>query len=392
MCNEEWCDRCRRATRTKNYIRRCHPWTYIATYVPCELYTRIITASESIEKTPFNFKQSDQVRKLVTSIAVKGQMVQQKAEETICLTLKSDTSLGMYAETSVKECDLFSSVVDREQRLSVRRLDFETQKHVAVKRGGFTASHDSHYYPPWAKHRDPSKYCTNQVRMTSKTNFLFNVKPKVTSTQIRDLEEEIVHLADHDIDFSLVQVLLNSNKYLFLEDPIDELSLYFRVSKQKFIQSIEVKHKGDGFIPFLSMEAFEAVRLDSKFLQISEIGVSHRPVVDVMDTRCFEWNYKSRNGAILALFVHCISNVHLRHGNHWAIEYLQDTKEIVLLLPVTKGLDTASAVGTFFRNCGDDNIRFRQITKQCKVVSPIIVAKDYNGVFRKNSNVRRLRN
>jgi hypothetical protein len=344
-----------------------------------------------LKRTPFNFKHSDQVRQLVTSIAVKGQMVRQKAEEAICLTLKSDTSLGMYAETSVKECDLFSSTVDRDQRLSVRRLDYGTREQVPVERGGFTASQDSHYYPSWAKYRDPSKYCSNNVRMTSRANFIFNVKPKVTATQIRDLEEESVHSAVHDIDFGVVQVLLNSNKYLFLEDPIDELARYFRVSKQKFIQSIEVRHKGDGFIPFLETEAFAAVRLDSAFLQVSEIGVSRRPMVDVGDTSCDGWNYQSRNGAILALFVHCITNVHLRHGNHWAIEYLHDTKEFVLLLPATSGLDTASAVGTFFRNV-DENIRFRQITRSCEVLSPLIVAKDYNGVFQRNVNVRRMRN
>ncbi len=216
--------------------------------------------------------------------------------------------------------------------------------------------------------------------MTSRENFTFNVKPKLTMTQRRDLSEEVVHSAVHDIDFNFVQVLLNSNKYLFLEDPIDELSRYFWVSKQKFIQSIVVEQKGHGFLPFLNMNAFEAVRLDSRFLQISEIGVSRRPVVDVLETTSQQWNYNSRNGAILALFVHCIMNVHLRHGNHWAIEYLQDTKEIVLLLPATSGLDTASAVGTFFRNT-DDNIRFRQITRRCEVLLPIIVAKVYNGIF-----------
>ena len=194
--------------------------------------------------------------------------------------------------------------------------------------------------------------------MTSKANFTFNVKPKLTTTQLRDLEEETVHSAAQDVEFGVVQILLNSNKYLFLEDPVDELSRYFRVSKQKFIQSIEVRSKGDGFIPFLGRDAFEAIRLDSKFLQISEIGINRRPLVNVGNVTDKEWNYQSRNGAILALFVHCITNVHLRHGNHWSIEYLRDTKEIVLLPPATMGLDTASAVGIFFRNT-DENIRFR---------------------------------
>ena len=297
----------------------------------------------------------------------------------------------MYAETSVKHCDLFSSTVDAGQQLSVRRLDYETGKQVPIERGGFTASPDSMYFPPWAQFGNPSKYCYNNVRMTSKANFTFNVKPKVTATQIRDMGEETVHSAAHDIDFGFVQILLNSNKYLFLEDPIDELSRYFRVSKQKFIQSIEVRESGGGFLPILDMNAFEAIRLDAKFLQISEIGVNRRPRVDVGNATLNDWNYQSRNGAILALFLHCITNVHLRHGNHWSIEYLHDTKEIILLLPATQGLDTATAVGTFFRNT-DENIRFRQITRRCEVLPPIIVAKDYNGVFRKSSNTQRLRN
>jgi hypothetical protein len=343
-----------------------------------------------LKKHPFNFKQSDQVRQLVTSIAVKGRMVRQKAEESICLTLKSDTSLEMYQECMVKKCDLFSSVVDNERRLSVSRLDYESRKQVPVQRGHFTDSKHSHYYPDWAKFRDPSRYCSNNVRMTSKSNFLFNVKPKTTITQISDLEKEKVHFASNDVDFNAVQVLLNSNKYLFLEDPIDELSRYLRISRSSFIECIDVRKKGSGFLPFLDVAAFDDVRLDSRFSQLSEVDISRRPVVDINNSSADGWSYKSKNGAVLALFVHCISNVHLRHGNHWAIEYLQDTKEVVLLLPITKGLDTAAAVGTFFRTC-DENIRFRQITNRCEVLSPIIVAKDYNGVFQKQKNVRRAR-
>ena len=120
------------------------------------------------------------------------------------------------------------------------------------------------------------------------------------------------------------------------------------------------------------------------------MDVSRRPVVDVKNSSVDGWSYKSKNGAILALFVHCILNVHLRHGNHWAIEYLQDTKEVVLLLPVTRALDTAAAVGTFYRG-SDENIRFRQITQRCEIMSPIIIAKDYNGVFQQQKNERRAR-
>ena len=140
--------------------------------------------------------------------------------------------------------------------------------------------------------------------MTSKSNFTFNVKPKTTITQVRDLEKETVHFAANNVDFESVQVLLNSNKYLFLEDPIDELSRYLRISRDSFIGFIEVRKKGSGFIPYLDIAAFEAVRLDSQFSQIGEIDVSRRPVVDLKHSSVAGWSYKSRNGAILELFVY----------------------------------------------------------------------------------------
>jgi hypothetical protein len=62
------------------------------------------------------------------------------------------------------------------------------------------------------------------------------------------------------------------------------------------------------------------------------------------------------------------------------MEYLQDTKELLLLLPATRGLDTGAIVAGLYRN-KDDKIRLRQITKRCEVLPPIIIAKDYNGVF-----------
>ncbi len=83
---------------------------------------------------------------------------------------------------------------------------------------------------------------------------------------------------------------------------------------------------------------------------------------------------------ILAFFLHCVTNVHLCHGNHWSIDYLQDAEELLLLLPVTAGLDTAAVIGAIFHN-GDDKVCLHQITKHCEVLPPIIIAKDYNGVF-----------
>jgi hypothetical protein len=220
----------------------------------------------------------------------------------------------------------------------------------------------------------------NYARMTSRLNFIFNIKQKTLTTQIRDLEKENIHFESADIVFLAAQVLLNSNKYIFLADPIGELASYFQVTKSRLIEAIWVEHTGGGYIALLNANILHEVVLDSRFQQISEVSVSRCPVVDVKNTNRKGRSYSSCNGAILALFLHCVTNVHLHHCNHWSIEYLKDTKELLMPLPVTAALDTVATVGAIFRT-GDVNVRLCQITKHCEVLPPIIIAKDYNGVF-----------
>jgi hypothetical protein len=88
--------------------------------------------------------------------------------------------------------------------------------------------------------------------MTLKSNFIFNTKPKTSTTQICDLEKEKVHFPSDDADFSATQVLLNSNRYIFLADPIGELARYFQVSKDQFIQAIQVEEIGGDYIALLN--------------------------------------------------------------------------------------------------------------------------------------------
>ena len=77
-----------------------------------------------LKQRPYLFQRSDQVRQLVTSISVKAGLVREVAEEVVCLTLKSDKSLGMFQEVSIKECDLFSATFDHLHRIQIQRLDY----------------------------------------------------------------------------------------------------------------------------------------------------------------------------------------------------------------------------------------------------------------------------
>jgi hypothetical protein len=336
-----------------------------------------------LRQRPYLFERPDQVRQLVTSISVKAGLVREVAEELVCLTLKSDKSLGMYQEVNIKFCDLFEATLDHEQRICIRLLDYHSKRKMPARQGGFTMSETCHYYPRWAKHRDVSKYSANYARMASKSNFKFSIGEKTTSTQIRAMEKESVHFDSASVDFSTAQILLNSNKYLHVSDPVGELAKYLRWSKSEMIELITIRSKGKGYIATLDDSAFTNVRLDVEFKQLSDVGVNRRPVIDILNATTDDWSYRSRNGAILALFMHSIMNLHLRMCEHWSIDYLLNTKELLILLPVTREQDTAAVVGAMYRSDDDDRIRIRQITSRCEVLPPMVVAYDYNNRFRK---------
>jgi hypothetical protein len=133
---------------------------------------------------------------------------------------------------------------------------------------------DCHYYPKWAEYQDVSKYCFNHVQMTSKSNFKFSVVRKTTPAQILAMEKESNHFEAPTVDFSEVQVLLNSNKYLHIADPIGELARYLQVSKKELIDNIDVRAKSNGFVAILDPASFKQVKLDVGFKQIDEIPLN----------------------------------------------------------------------------------------------------------------------
>jgi hypothetical protein len=342
---------------------------------------------KGLKKQPFNFDRADQVTQLVTSISVKANLVREVAEEVVCLTLKGPASLSMYEEVSIKYCDLFSASYNQShKRIQINRLDYNSRRQVAATRNGFTDSKSSHYYPEWARYRDVSKYCWNHIRMSSKSNFKFSIAQKSGKTQLAALERESVHFESTSVDFKAVQVLLNSNKYLHISDPVGELSKYLGVTKEIVVSAITMREKGRGFLASLDTSALSRVKLDVQFWQIDGVSVNRRPVIDVLNTTKDGWSYRSRNGAVLALFLHCVMNLHLRHADHWSIDYLRNSKEIIILLPLSAEQDTTAAVAAVYRSVTDDCLRIRQITNRCEILPPLVISHDYNRVYEKRRN------
>ena len=112
--------------------------------------------------------------------------------------------------------------------------------------------------------------------MSSKSNFRFSIVEKSSKVQITALENETVHFELPGVEFDRVQVLLNSNKYLHVSDPVNELATYLGVSKEEMIAAIRVEVKSEGFMVYLEESAFSQVKLDVQFLQIDEVSVNRR--------------------------------------------------------------------------------------------------------------------
>jgi hypothetical protein len=137
--------------------------------------------------------------------------------------------------------------------------------------------------------------------MLSESNLKFSIDPS-TASQIKALEKETIHFKSLAVDFSAVQGLLHSNKYLHLADPVGELATYLQVSREDLISQIEVWPKGKGHLPYFNSSMYKNIMVDTRFLQVNKIRIDWRPA---------GWSYRSKNGAYYALFLHCISNLNL---------------------------------------------------------------------------------
>jgi hypothetical protein len=192
-----------------------------------------------LRKAPYSFSRPDQVKQLVTSLSVKMNVLPEVAEEVVCLGLKGDLSLSLYKEVSIKGCDLFSAVYNKERLIEIRRLDNNSKRDMVASRGGFSELATSGYYPDWAKFKDVTKYCLNHVRMSSETNFTFSTD-RSTPSQIKVLEKEVVHFESPEVNFEAVQGLLHSSKYLHMSDPVSNLADYLQVSREFLISKIKI--------------------------------------------------------------------------------------------------------------------------------------------------------
>jgi hypothetical protein len=76
----------------------------------------------------------------------------------------------------------------------------------------------------------------------------------------------------------------------------------------------------------------------------------------------------------MAMILHLLTNIQIMEGNHWSTDFLEQAKEIVLLLvvPMTTKCETMVAVGIIYLTDKNTSM-FHQIDSSGKVVAPFVL-------------------
>jgi hypothetical protein len=206
----------------------------------------------------------------------------------------------------------------------------------------------------------------------------FNVIPKQTVKQRETLMHEKVISHQYRIEIKEIQTLLSKNKTLALTKPLESVAAYFALSPDKLRGAIQVVETEEGFVPIIRMDDLDPMKSFHKFKQVSDTLSCRRPIFDLkMDAG--EWCYKSRSGAVISLLLHMLMNLRKKDNVNWMLQYLQHTKEILILVPVADNLGTMQVVATIFRTK-----KIRGAPVYCRFFNSLNVALPWFEVGRDN--------
>ena len=176
----------------------------------------------------------------------------------------------------------------------------------------------------------------------------YNVLPKLLEIQRETLQNKKVVSSEYCIEGKDIQNLFLKNKTLAITKPLEFVVSHFFLSCDVLRESISIETSGEGFIAVLQMKSINPKGGFHRFKQISETVKSRRPVFDLLDDQ-IEWSYRSRSGAIISLLLHMLLNLSKKHDASWMLHYLQHTKEVLILVPLSDNLGTMEVVATIFR-------------------------------------------
>jgi hypothetical protein len=119
--------------------------------------------------------------------------------------------------------------------------------------------------------------------------------------------------------------------------------------------------------------------------QLDEMEESRLPLFGRMDRHEHPVSYKSKSEAVLSLLLHLLFNLKWKGHSSWAFNYLEQTKELVLVMPIAKNQTICEVVGTLFCNGKRRGMRIycHYFDATGNVCPPFEVAMEDEGQFEK---------
>ena len=210
--------------------------------------------------------------------------------------------------------------------------------------------------------------------MSSETNYEFNI----TSKSEKKIEKEPFHSILSTFDIHQVQVLLNKNLYFALREPIVFVSDYLGVDSQQLLEAMRLDETADGgWIATVSQPLMDSLNLQSPYVGILETEECHRlPLFGIKSQTRTSWSYKTKIGACGSLLMHLLFNTRMTFKLHWTKPLLENTKELAILLPITRTFERTVLVCVIYREEGYVKVKqFQELN--CKVMLPFEIGTYY---------------
>jgi hypothetical protein len=335
------------------------------------------------QEAGFLLSSKAQVDQVVKAVAIRASLPLPVAEECVCSILKPFHSNVVFKDLAVRNEPLFSCKLNGNQDVEIWGLDCSTHVASRLVTGGFLDGNQSHYRPQWsrpgAKNREGQSL---KLRFSSDENLKFNVKPKTTTAQRNQMEEEEVHSMNQEVGSKEIQLLLNKNRSLVID--MEFVANLYLLSVKDLRSSIFVETVGEGFVARFDRGVFRNSRLKGKFQRMKQIDetVSERqPVFERLEGP--DTLYRTSAHAVVALLLHLLLNIRRKGGSSWTFRKLKHTKELVLVVPVSRNMTTMEAVCTLFRqdNAVGTKVLCRYFDGQGEALAAFEVATDDDGFF-----------
>ncbi len=266
------------------------------------------------QEAGFSLSNKAQVDQVVKAVAARANLPLPVAEECVCSILKPFHSNVVFKDMAVRGEPLYSCKLNGNKEAEVWGLDCINHVTSRLVAGGFASGNRTHYRPPWSRSScGQAESRSTKLRFSSDENLKFNVKPKSTTAQRNQMEEEEVYSMNYEVGSKEIQLLLNKNRSLVVD--MEFVAKVYLLSVKDLRSAIFVESSGDGYVARFDRQVFSNSRLKGKFKkmkQLDEMQAERQPVFERLDGD--DVAYQSSAHAVVALLLHLLLNINARVG------------------------------------------------------------------------------